>query len=92
MKLDKIIDIADKVYPDGMVGLYFQEEKDHGDTLAQFIAIELKETYDKNAKTEDQLTEAVRVMDTAIRELTSVRDALDDRLITEEQLLIRKGK
>jgi hypothetical protein len=43
-----------------------------GDTLAEFIIIELAETYDPKARREDQLKEAERCMNTAIMQLDRV--------------------
>jgi hypothetical protein len=43
-----------------------------GDTLAEFIIIELAETYDTKARREDQLKEAERCMNTAIMQLDRV--------------------
>jgi hypothetical protein len=43
-----------------------------GDTLAEFIIIELAETYDSKARREDQLKEAERCMNTAIMQLDRV--------------------
>lgn len=85
MTLKKIIDIADKTYPDGLIGLYFNEKTGrakkttspgYGDGLARFICMELCETYDKDASDEKQLAEAIRVMETAQREVQDVVTAL----------------
>ena len=43
-----------------------------GDTLAEFIIIELGETYDSKARREDQLKEAERCMNAAIMQLDRV--------------------
>ena len=43
-----------------------------GNTLAEFIIIELAETYDSKARREDQLKEAERCMNTAIMQLDRV--------------------
>jgi hypothetical protein len=43
-----------------------------GDTLAEFIIIELAETYDSKARREDQLKEAERCMNAAIMQLDRV--------------------
>jgi hypothetical protein len=47
-----------------------------GDTLAQFIAAELIDTYDGTAAEKDQLTEAVRALSAAADDLDSVIEAL----------------
>ena len=77
MTLEDIIGIADEAYPDGLVGQYFREpEGKHGDTLAKFMAVELRETYDGNVPDADQLDTASRAMETAARELQNVADVL----------------
>jgi hypothetical protein len=80
MKLSKIIAIADKVYPEGLVGMAFKtkafsSKKSVGDGLAEFIARELEDTYDPKASKEDQLEEAKRVMENAWKELNDVYNA-----------------
>ena len=81
MKIERIISLADRVYPDGLVGLYFREpDSQHGDTLAKFIAVELAETYDKDASDEEQLTEALRVMRNGVKELRAVVDEFEREL------------
>jgi len=95
MKLSTIINIADKAYPDGLVGQAFKKgtalSKRHGssaidylsgvpgvgDGLAEFIARELRDTYDPKAPSLEQLEEAARVMHNARRELVDVAEALE---------------
>lgn len=77
MKLDKIIAIADKAYGDGLVGFAHRTGEHPGDTLATFIAVELRETYDPKATGAEQLAEAVRTMRTALDELREVVTALE---------------
>ena len=85
MELDKIIEIADKVYADGLVGQYHREPKGgHGDTLAKFIAVELRDTYDASLSDEEQIRNAESVLSTACRELESVREAFEDALTDQE--------
>jgi hypothetical protein len=82
MTFENIIDIADSVYPDRLIrGAWGNrngdgELEDVGDTLAIFIVRELQDTFDAEASDTDQLKEAVRAMDSAINELTAVREAL----------------
>lgn len=83
MKLEKIIAIADKVYPDGLVKQAYKEQqmkKDAsvGDGLAEFIARELADTYDSKASSLDQIQEAHRVMSRARTELGDVAMAFSD--------------
>ena len=73
MKLKELMAIADEAYPDGLVWRYYkQPRKNHGDTLAQFIVRELKDTYDAGATDAAQLAEATRVMISASREIWNV--------------------
>ena len=77
MTLQELIDIADAVYPDGMVGMYHREpRKNHGDILAKFLATELRETFDTDATDDEQLVTAERAVYAAIGELEAVREAL----------------
>ena len=84
MKLSTIINIADKVYPDGLVKQAFEEYSDNirprsvGDGLAEFIARELADTYDPKATSLDQIGEACRVMSRAHTEIGDVSMALSD--------------
>lgn len=82
MKLDDIINIANKAYPDDLVA-QATEEEDVGDGLAQFINRELTETYDPDADTTEQLIEAVRCMTVAQKELITVVEALQEALDKE---------
>jgi hypothetical protein len=47
-----------------------------GDTLAQFIAQEIHDTYDVNASGAQQIASAVKSMQTAADDLQKVADAL----------------
>jgi hypothetical protein len=86
MTLLKIIKIANKAYPDGLIlQAYKQMEYDLGmgpdtgkvgDGLAEFIVREITETYDPKAGTRAQLREAHRVIETATRELESIGRAI----------------
>ncbi len=78
MKLSEIIAIADRAYPDGLVQAHFEDpDGQHGDTLAEFIALELQDVYDADAGDEDQWSEAARVMRRARDELDNVLAALE---------------
>jgi len=79
MKIDQIIEIADKAYPDGLISQYWDDKKHRpigdaqaknvGDGLARFIVQELFETFDSMASKENQLNEAKRVMARAVCEI-----------------------
>lgn len=64
--------ISDYFGKDGRV----REDHPAGDTLAEFIARELADTYDATATTEEQLETARDVMADAAEELNRVVDAL----------------
>jgi hypothetical protein len=81
----ELLNLANKGYPDGFLAEYYDEQtgkpKDRtidglGDTLAEFIVIELSETFDKDACDTDQINAALSAIDSAIRELDSVQNAL----------------
>jgi len=76
--LERIISAADQGYGDGLV---LQSHKNPrrfcGDTLAKFVAIELKETFDPDLSPEEQVAEAVRVMTVARKDIQHVIDALE---------------
>jgi hypothetical protein len=78
MKLERIISIANRVYPDGLVKQAFTTKKPVGDGLAEFIARELADTYDEKASSLEQLEEACRVMSRAYTELGDVTRAFSD--------------
>jgi len=79
-KLNDIINIADQSYPDGLVGMAARKEKP-GDLLAEFIAVELKETFDEEMDTVLQIKEAMRAVDNAKQELQAVHQALSEALV-----------
>lgn len=79
--LAEIIRVASEAYPEGLVDLYFKDPTHkHGDTLARFIAIELKETYEAEATNDTKWVIAAHAIDNAIRELGSVRTALTSHI------------
>jgi len=81
MKPEEIVKIADAAYPDGMVGLYLgQPDEKHGDTLAQFIVFELQDVHDPDLSDDEQLEEAVRVMERAANELLHVAAAMEAKM------------
>ena len=75
--LKDIIQIADRAYPDGLVGRADRKEK-VGDGLATFIASELKETFDSDASALDQVREALRALNVARREVEAVAEAFSN--------------
>jgi hypothetical protein len=75
MTLEKIIEIADKAYGDGLVDLCAADDTRTDDTLALFVARELKNTYDPNASDYAQIKAAQHAMTVAISDLSYVEDA-----------------
>ena len=84
MEKKELMDRANRFYPDGFLQEYLDEQGDYcpkthgGDGLANFIASELDETFDSDASDEDQLSEAKRVMHTALGDILAVIAGLDD--------------
>jgi hypothetical protein len=83
--LNEIIIRAASVYPDCWVLQYWDTERqcavfnrDGGDTLAQFIAWELYETFDPETGDEEQLDMAIRKMREAANDLLAVVTALEN--------------
>lgn len=79
MDLDKLIEIVDEGYPDGLVKACFEDGMQdgiHGDTLALFLAREIDDNFDPDATDKEQIEEALRVVFAARRELDAVCDAL----------------
>lgn len=86
MTLQQIVGIADAAYPDGKVRECLRTGKACGDTLALFLARELKDTYAEETwagagggmrplTDAEQLGEAARAVGGAVRELEAVRAA-----------------
>jgi hypothetical protein len=76
-----LLTLANEFYPDGFLTEYFrpatgERRNGSGDTLAQFIVIELSETFDSAAPRGAQLEEARRVLNRAIDDLDRVIDGL----------------
>jgi hypothetical protein len=81
MKLEDIIAIANKAYPDDMIQGYFKKPRANlGDTLAKFVASELDSTYGEDVPDAEQLCTAARVVEKAASELTKVANAFRAKL------------
>jgi hypothetical protein len=85
MTLNQLICSAASVYPEAFVLEYWsmaesepQENRMGGDTLAEFIAREIYDTYDVNASDAEQIVSAVKAMQTAANDLQKVADALSN--------------
>lgn len=78
MKLTDLLALASSGYPDDSVQVYVEQpDEDHGDTLAEFVCRELQDTFEPGLPDVEQLAEARRVMENAIRDLQGVVQALD---------------
>jgi len=83
MTLNQLICRAASVYPDALVLEYwdFENEEprahaDCGDTLAEFVALELHGSFEADADDDEQLATAVKVMQSAADDLGAVAHAL----------------
>ena len=83
MTLNQLVCRAASVYPDTYVLHYWsldeekpRENPEGGDTLAEFIARELYESFDPEAGDDEQLATAVKVMQSAADDLQAVAHAL----------------
>jgi len=79
VKLPELITLINEAYPDDCIQQYADGE-DARDTLAKFIYLELKETFDTDTTTREQLETALRVMSRAVSEVQAVVDQLQQEL------------
>lgn len=88
MKLNELIEIVSAAYPDGLIAVEYWDFKREcprrnpkgGDTLALFIALEIKDTYDPDASDEQQIAEVSRVIARAQGDLAAVDGAMTAEL------------
>jgi hypothetical protein len=85
MTLNQLICRAASVYPEAFVLNYWDMEKQApkenrfgGDTLAQFIAFELADSFDEEANDGEQIATAVKVMQSAADDLARVAGSLSN--------------
>ena len=76
-----LLNMANKGYPDEFLSEYYdtntgERRQGDGDTLARFIGTELRDTFDAHASRAEQIEEAHRVLNNAIRDLENVVRAL----------------
>ena len=79
--LVKLLNLANEAYDDGYLAEYFDPDTGtpragSGDTLAEFIVREIRDTFDPNATRSEQLEEARRVLLNAVDDLESVIERL----------------
>lgn len=80
MTFKQLVRIADRAYGGkGIIGKYACEpDVDHGDTLAKFIALKLKDTWDPKAGDTKKLGTAKRAIRSAAFQLERVADEFHD--------------
>lgn len=90
VKLVELLKLVDEGYPDGVIAEHFDPEtgevlKGRGDTLAEFVVIEIGETFDEDATDEVQLEEARRCLRMAVDDLQQTMAVLLEKLIEVRQ-------
>jgi hypothetical protein len=80
MTPEQIIAKIDESYGDGwQLGQYAADPHgNHGDPLAAFIVLEIRETHDPSQTDAEQLETARRAIETAIADLSGVYDRLGE--------------
>ncbi len=85
MTLNQLVLRAASTYPDAAILLYWdldneqpRKNPDGGDTLAEFVAFELAETFDPDADDGTQIATAVKAMQNAADEIGAVAHALSN--------------
>lgn len=81
LTLVELLNLANEAYDDGYLAEYFDPDTGTsraglGDTLAEFIVREIRDTFDSNATRCAQLEEARRVLMNAIDDLENVIERL----------------
>jgi hypothetical protein len=81
LSLVELLNVANEAYDDGYLAEYFDPDTGgpktgSGNTLAEFIVREIRDTFDSNATRSAQLEEARRVLRNAIDDLESVIERL----------------
>ena len=81
MQIMELLNLANKGYYDGELVEFYDEEtgdieEGEGDTLALFIVRELMSTFQRGVEDAAQISEAIRAMAVAKKELESVIKAL----------------
>jgi hypothetical protein len=82
MRLVELLERTSQGYPDQYLREYYdrqtgERKSGSGDTLAEFVVIELSETFDPDASDQEQIDEAVRVLQGSIKELQDTIAALE---------------
>ena len=82
MQLHEVMEIIHPAYPDEETRLCWNAKRKRpsngsGDGLATFIVREIADTYDENTSDQDQIEEAIRVLQRARYELQALVEALE---------------
>jgi len=83
LSLPTILNLASSGYPDDQLKLYYDEatgnfnEDGSGDTLAEFVVREIRETFSADLPKSEQLDEVCRVLRQAITDLESTVEAVE---------------
>lgn len=86
MKLDDLISIIDDSSVELPVKIYYEHpDKDHGDGLAKFVVREITDCFDPEGTDEEQITEAIRCLESAITDLEECIEALGNHLWLKDE-------
>ncbi len=82
MKLLQLLNAANQGYPDGDLAEYYdpktgKRKSGSGDTLAQFIVLELIDTFDSKSSDDSQIGIATQILERARTDLLGVIQALE---------------
>jgi hypothetical protein len=74
ISLAELLKAADKYYPESYLSSFFDPatgalRSGSGDSLAKFIVRELRENFDEESSRSQQVTEAIRVLERARRDI-----------------------
>lgn len=82
MTLEAILEIAATGYPDpDIFRTAAKLNEDVGDTLALFLAREIRDTYDEATSDEQQLAEAALAVEKAGTDISEVEQALHEKFV-----------
>ena len=81
LTLTELLNAANKHYDEGYLSVYFDAssgryKKGSGDTLAEFIVCELRESFDSTGPRDRRVTTAVRVLERAKQDIQKAIDGL----------------
>ena len=79
----ELLNAANKHYDENYLSAYFdvttgRQKKGSGDTLAEFIVFELRESFDGRRSRKGHIAAAVRALERAKQDIQSAIDGLDE--------------